>query len=64
MIGSLETVGLGWNLIGEYNQRINSITAEQVQEVAQKYLVEDGLTVALLQPVDHEAVMKKPIRAN
>jgi len=64
VIGSLETVGLGWNLIGEYNQRINSITAEQVQEVAQKYLVEDGLTVALLQPVDHEAVMKKPIRAN
>ncbi len=52
VIGSLETVGLSWKLIGEYNERINAITAEQVQQVAQKYLVEDGLTVALLQPID------------
>jgi len=59
VIGSLETVGLGWNLIGEYNQRINSITAEQVQAVAQKYLVEDGLTVALLQPVDHRMAINQ-----
>ena len=56
VIGSLETVGLSWKLIGEYNERINAITAEQVQEVAQKYLVEDGLTVALLEPIDPRTI--------
>ncbi len=55
VIGSLETVGLGWKEMGEYRQRINAITAEQVREVAQKYLIEDRLTVALLQPIEHVA---------
>ena len=55
VIGSLETVGLGWQLMDEYNQRINEITAQQVSEVARKYLIEDGLTVAVLQPLDSEA---------
>ncbi len=53
VIGSLETVGLGWQLMDEYNQRINAITAEQVREVARKYLVEEGLTVAVLQPLEN-----------
>ena len=53
VIGSLETVGLGWQLMDEYNQRINAITAEQVREVARKYLVEKGLTIAVLQPLDN-----------
>lgn len=55
VIGSLETVGLGWQLMGEYRKRINAVTAEQVREVAQKYLHEDGLTVALLKPIEHIA---------
>ena len=55
VIGSLETVGLGWQLMDEYNQRINAITAEQVREVARKYLVEEGLTVAVLQPLENHA---------
>lgn len=55
VIGSLETVGLGWQLMDEYNQRINSITAEQVRDVARKYLVEEGLTVAVLQPLENKA---------
>ena len=54
VIGSLETVGLGWQLMDEYNQRINKITAEQVREVARKYFIEEGLTVAVLQPIDSE----------
>ncbi|MGH1537824.1 MAG: M16 family metallopeptidase [Gammaproteobacteria bacterium] len=52
VIGSLETVGLGWQLMDEYNQRIKAITAEQVREVARKYLVEEGLTVSVLQPLE------------
>lgn len=55
VIGSLETVGLGWQLMEKYNQRINEITAEQVREVARKYLIEDGLTVAVLRPLAREA---------
>ena len=55
VIGSLETVGLGWQLMDEYNKRINAITAEQVREVARKYLVEEGLTVAVLQPLESQA---------
>ena len=55
VIGSLETVGLGWKVMGEYRERINAITAEQVREVAQKYLIEDSLTVSLLQPIEQIA---------
>ena len=30
--------------------KINQVTAEQVREVAKKYLVEDHLTIAYLEP--------------
>ncbi|NIP72362.1 MAG: insulinase family protein [Gammaproteobacteria bacterium] len=49
-IGMLETVGLGWQRGEEYVERIRAVTAEQVQEVAKKYLQEDRLTVAVLDP--------------
>ena len=49
VIGSLETVGLGWQVMDEYSMRINAVTAEQVQQVARKYLVDQGLTVAKLE---------------
>ena len=44
--------------MGEYRERINAITAEQVRGVAQKYLIEDSLTVALLQPIEQIAENK------
>jgi zinc protease len=49
-IGIMETVGLGWRTKDEYVDRINAVTAEQVQRVARKYFVEDHLTVAELIP--------------
>ena len=57
-IGILETVGLGWATMDEYVERINAVTAEQVQHVAQKYFVEDQLTVAVLvpQPIDGQTL--------
>jgi zinc protease len=49
-IGIMETVGLGWQTKDEYVDRINAVTAEQVQLVARKYFNEDHLTVAELVP--------------
>jgi zinc protease len=49
-IGQLETVGLGWQRADEYVERVRQITAEQVREVARKYFVDNGLTVAVLEP--------------
>ena len=49
-LGVLETIGLGWRKVDEYPDQIRAITAEQVQAVARKYLVEDGLTIAVLAP--------------
>jgi zinc protease len=49
-MGQLETVGLGWRKLEEYPERVRAVTAAQIQAVANKYLVEDGLTVAILQP--------------
>jgi zinc protease len=53
-IGQLEAVGLDWRLADEYVERINAVTAEQVQAVAKKYLVEEALTVAVLDPLPME----------
>ena len=53
-IGIAETVGVGHEVLDEYLERIQAVTPEQVQAVAKKYLVDDGLTVAVLdpQPID------------
>ena len=52
LIGSLETVGLGWQAMEEYAQKIQSITAEQVRDVAKKYLIDEHKTVAILTPLE------------
>ena len=54
-IGTLESVGLDWRLLDEYVARIQAITAEQVQQVAQRYLTDDRLTVAVLDPQPMDA---------
>lgn len=49
-LGLLETVGIGWRKADEYVDQVNRVTAEQVREVARKYLIEDSLNVAYLDP--------------
>jgi zinc protease len=49
-IGMLETSGLSFRDAERIPQRLKAITAEQVRVVAAKYLVDDGLTSALLEP--------------
>ncbi|MGZ8192235.1 MAG: M16 family metallopeptidase, partial [Methylobacter sp.] len=57
-LGMLETVGLGWQKIDEYVDKVNQVTAEQVREVARKYLVEDHLSIAYLEPQTTNAADK------
>lgn len=59
-IGMLETVGLDWTLIDQYVERIRAVTAEQIKEVARKYLTDDHLTIAQLEPLPIE---RKPAPA-
>ena len=49
-LGQLETVGLGWQLVDDYVQRLSAVTPEQVRAVAAKYLVPEVRTVARLDP--------------
>ncbi len=50
-MGTLETVGLGWRRMEEYSDKVTAVTAEQVQAVARKYLIDDRLTIAELEPL-------------
>ena len=53
-IGQMESTGLGWRALEDYPKRLQAVTVEQVQAVARKYLDDDKLTVATLdpQPID------------
>jgi zinc protease len=51
LIGSLETVGLGHGYMDEYVPGVLAVTAQQIQDVAKKYLIEEHLTVAELIPL-------------
>ena len=54
VLGALETEGLPWRLVDEYVSQIQSIGAEQVRQVANKYFRDEGLTVAVLEPLPGE----------
>ncbi|MBE9563703.1 MAG: insulinase family protein [Proteobacteria bacterium] len=53
-IGMLDTIGLPWQIKDEYVEKILAVTAEQVQQVANKYLIDERLTVAVLEPLPIE----------
>ena len=49
-LGMLETVGLNWRQADAYVAGINAVTPAQLMAVAQQYLSDDKLTVAVLEP--------------
>ena len=49
-IGSTEMAGFSWRDIDVMLEKMQTITPAQVQAVAKKYLVDDGLTIAILDP--------------
>jgi zinc protease len=60
-IGQLESVGLDWQVADDYVTRIKAVTAEQLQAVAARYLLEKNLTVAELVPLPMETGRKPRI---
>lgn len=56
-LGTIETIGFSWRIIEDYPNKLRAVTAEQVQAVAKKYLHQDNLTIATLdpQPMDPNA---------
>jgi zinc protease len=60
-IGMLETIGLGWQMLDQYPDRIKAVTVEQVQAVAKKYFTDERKTVAELVPLPLSA---KPQRVH
>jgi zinc protease len=62
-LGMTETVGLGWKTVQEYVDKVNAVTAEQVQKVARKYLIDDRLSVAYLEPLPMPEGAKAPEEA-
>jgi zinc protease len=47
-LGILETVGLGWRVGEQYVDSIKAVTAQQIQEVANKYLVDKTLNISYM----------------
>lgn len=51
LIGQMAAVGLDWRMLDGYVNNLNAVTADQVQIVARKYLVDSNLTIAVLDPL-------------
>lgn len=58
-IGSTEMAGFSWKDINYMLEKMQTITPEQVQEVAKKYLVDEGLTIAVLDPQTRKSADKE-----
>jgi zinc protease len=49
-IGQMESIGLGYKAIPLMLEKLQAVSADQVREVAKKFLKDDNLTVAVLDP--------------
>ncbi len=58
-IGSMETIGFSYRDLDLYIEKLKQVTAEQVKEVARKYLIDDVLTVAYLDPQPLEGAPRR-----
>ena len=56
-LGAVESIGFSWKVLQDYPAKLRAVTSEQIQAVAKKYLVQDNLTIATLdpQPIDPNA---------
>jgi zinc protease len=49
-IGQLESIGLGYKAIPVMFQKLQEVTAQQVQDVAREIFQDDNLSIAVLDP--------------
>ena len=54
LLGSLETIGIGWDELFKLRDKINAVTPEQVRQAAQQYLLSQKRTVAILKPKESQ----------
>ena len=54
-IGLLETAGIGWEAMNEFEEALEAVTASDIQAVAEAYLRDDRITVVHLLPEDDGA---------
>ena len=50
LLGEAETIGAGWRKVNQFIERTRAVTAQDVQRVAGKYLIDDTKTVGMLLP--------------
>jgi zinc protease len=55
-IGTNEMAGFSWKDIDSMLEKMQTITPQQVQEVAKKYLIDEGLTIAILDPQSRKSL--------
>jgi zinc protease len=60
-IGTLETAGYPHNTMDVMLKKLQQVTAGQVQAVARKFLIDDSLTIAVLDPQPLEAGKPAPV---
>ena len=53
-LGMLETVGVGWEKSIDYVGKVKAVNAKQLQDVANKYLIEEHLTVVQMLPDENK----------
>ena len=63
-IGQLEAVGIPYTSDRRMLERLQAVTAAQIQAVAAKYLVDEQLTVAELDPQPLPGASRRPAGAS
>lgn len=61
-IGMLETIGLDWRLLNKHVDNLRAVTPDMIQKVARKYLNDDNLYIAELDPLPLDNSSNKPQR--
>jgi zinc protease len=60
-IGSIEMDGISWRELDHILEMTQKVNSKDIQSVVEKYLIDDGLTVAVLDP---QPINKKEARTS
>ena len=62
-LGEAEMAGIPWQEVMQFNQHIQAVTSDQVQQVVQQYFTSKQLTIAVLEPEASAQAPKTPFQA-